>query len=224
MSLDFLSPAASSGAPPARSPIFELAAAGTGALVESRDGWDVIASFGEPEAEARACAETAGFADLSHLTKIEAALANPAGAPDGLADRPLGWWVCTVRPDLQLIVGSPASGDRLEAPVPPGARTTDLTAALCAIAVAGPRAREVFARFCALDLRGAEMPVRGFRPGSVARTPGYVLREAPDRFLMICGAAYGIYLWEVVADAAEHLGGRAVGIDALPSPLEAGDA
>ena len=46
------------------------------------------------------------------------------------------------------------------------------------------------------------MPVGGFRPGSVARTPGYVLREDADRFLMLFGWALGEYLWTVVADAA----------------------
>ena len=33
--------------------------------------------------------------------------------------------------------------------------------------------RELLARFCALDLRAQARPVGGFRPGSVARTPGY---------------------------------------------------
>jgi hypothetical protein len=49
----------------------------------------------------------------------------------------------------------------------------------------------------------------------VARTPSFVLREAEERFLVLFGAAYGEYLWEVVLDAATHLGGRAVGVDVL---------
>jgi len=57
-------------------------------------------------------------------------------------------------------------------------------------------------------------PVGGFRPGSVARTPGYVLREAEDRLLVMVGWALGEYLWQVVADAARHLGGGPVGADA----------
>ena len=58
------------------------------------------------------------------------------------------------------------------------------------------------------------MPVGAFRPGSVARTPGMVLREAEDRYLMLFGAALGEYVWTVVADAAGHLGGGPVGADA----------
>ena len=91
----------------------------------------------------------------------------------------------------------------------------EVTSALAALTIAGPLAREVFARFCALDLRPQAMPVRGFRPGSVARTPGYVLREDADRFLMLFGWALGKYMWTVVADAAEALGGGPVGVDAL---------
>ena len=37
----------------------------------------------------------------------------------------------------------------------------------------------------------------------MARTPGYVLREDADRFLMLFGWALGEYMWTVVADAAE---------------------
>ena len=62
-------------------------------------------------------------------------------------------------------------------------------------------------------------PPRAFRPASVARTPGFVLRENGDRFLMLFGWALGQYMWETVADAAWRLGGGPVGADALV-PIE----
>ena len=91
----------------------------------------------------------------------------------------------------------------------------DLTSAMGALTIAGPLAPETFARFTAIDLRPQVTPVHGFRPGSVARTPGAILREAEDRWLMLFGAALGSYVWTVVADAAGSLGGGPIGVDAL---------
>ena len=51
----------------------------------------------------------------------------------------------------------------------------------------------------------------------MARTGGAILCEAPDRYLMLFGAALGQYVWTLVADAAGHLGGGPVGVDALAS-------
>jgi hypothetical protein len=59
------------------------------------------------------------------------------------------------------------------------------------------------------------MPVSAVRPGSVARTPAIVIRQAEERYLVLFGAALAEYMWSVVADAAEHLGGAPVGADAL---------
>jgi heterotetrameric sarcosine oxidase gamma subunit len=95
------------------------------------------------------------------------------------------------------------------------ASVVDVTTAQGALAIAGPLARELFARFTAIDLRPQVTPLRGFRPGSLARVPGAILREAEERYLMLFGAALGRYVWTVVADAAESLGGAPVGVDAL---------
>lgn len=120
------------------------------------------------------------WSDLSHLRKTEV---TEGGHP--------------MAPDRGLVLGEPADG-------------LDITTQLAAIRVAGPAARETIARFCALDLRPSVAPPQSFRPGSVARTPGYVLVE-PDAFLLLFGAAYGEYLWEVVSDAGRHLGGGPTG-------------
>jgi hypothetical protein len=42
-----------------------------------------------------------------------------------------------------------------------------------------------------------------------------LLRQGQDSFLHTFGAASAQYMWESVIDAAEELGGRPVGIDAL---------
>jgi glycine cleavage system aminomethyltransferase T len=174
----------------ARSPM-ERQALAAGARFEVRDGWNVAVSY-----------PTNGsvtWTDMSHLPKVEAH--GPHELTPGLASKVNGTWWCPITRHRALVIGS-TEHDGI-----------DVTTALAALSIAGPHAREVFARFCALDLREREMPVGGFRPGSVARTPGYVLREDEDRFLMLFGWALGEYMWEVVADAGASLGGA-------PAPVQ----
>jgi heterotetrameric sarcosine oxidase gamma subunit len=129
------------------------------------------------------------------------------------------WW-CPVTPERVLLVGDPASSPRARVDEL-GGRVVDLTCGLAAMTLAGPLCRELLARFCAIDVRPAVSPVASFRPGSVARTPGYVLVEGEDRLLIMVGWALGQYLWDVVADAAAHLGGGPVGVDALRAGVDA---
>jgi glycine cleavage system aminomethyltransferase T len=196
----FLAP---SGTAVARSPM-EGQAVAAGAHMELRDGWNVAVAYDAGERER--LERTVGWADVSHLTKLE--ITQAADLEPGLATRGHGAWWCRVTRDRALVIGDPGVREHVERPI-------EVTTALAALTIAGPLAREVFARFCALDLRPQAMPLRGFRPGSVARTPGYVLREDADRFLMLFGWALGEYMWTVVADAAEVLGGGPVGVDAL---------
>jgi glycine cleavage system aminomethyltransferase T len=203
MSLAFLDPSPRPGAgrwvPVARSPM-EGKAIAAGATLERRDGWNVAVRFDAPHG-------AVGYADVSHLRKTEIQ-GDDVGTPDGTATRVDGAWRCVLTPTRALVIGGSAEG-------------LDVTGNFCAMTVVGPMARETIARFCALDLRPDVTPVRGFRPGSVARTPGFVIREDEERYLLLVGSAYGEYLWTVVADAAGHLGGGPIGVDDL---LELPDA
>lgn len=204
MSTDFLTLAV--GGPPARSPLADRSH--QGAELEERDGWQVVVSYGDAEGESRACREAVGWADLSHLAKAE--LGGPSAwleaAEGGLAARRGEGWVCPLTPRRALLLGDTGA--------PPDGAWLDLTSALGAISITGPAARETIARFCAIDTRAVALPFKGFRPGSVGRTPGYLLREGEDAFLLLFGAAYGAYMWEAVADAGNRLGGRPVGVEA----------
>jgi heterotetrameric sarcosine oxidase gamma subunit len=221
--LAFMSPDADSPALIARTPM-ERRAVGAGARLERRDGWSVAVDYGDYEIERRRVTETVGFADRSNLTKLELhstaeAVATLGLTPGAAASRDGAWW-CPVTPARVLVLGRSDGG--LPAEVS-GESTTalDLSSALAAMTLVGPGANELLARFCAIDVRPSVMPVAAFRPGSVARTPGYVLREREDRLLVLVGWALGEYLWDVVADAAEHLGGGPVGADALREPADA---
>ncbi len=229
MSQAFLSPVASAEAP-ARSPLADAAAAAGGRL-EVRDGWELATSFGDAAAEAAACATSVGFADRSSLTKLELQggaerLEQAAGALElGSAQLLDGAWHCPVAPGLRIeLHPAGGAGERREVLEAAGVRVLDLTASLGAISVCGPGAAETIARFCAIDTRPKSLPLCGFRPGSVARTPGHLLRESEDGFLLLFGAAYGEYVWQQVATAAATLGGRPVGPEALAAASEVRDA
>jgi hypothetical protein len=197
-SLAFLSPAPTAIA---RSPM-EREAIAAGARIEQRDGWNVAVEF---EGEAGRL-ETVAFADRSALGKLEVQAKH--GLDLGVATRRDEAWWCPTSRTRALVLCEPERTAALRQELPDA---IDLTSALAALTIAGPLARETFARFTAIDLRDHVTPVHAFRPGSVARTPGAILRESEDRWLMLFGAALGSYVWTVVADAAASLGGGPVG-------------
>jgi glycine cleavage system aminomethyltransferase T len=222
-SLAFLSPGAGAVA---KSPM-EPGTVAAGATIENRDGWNVAAAFPD---EGRSLSRV-GFADLSHLGKIEiqgdVSAITGHDLELGRALRAEGAWWCPYSTQRAVVLCSPrdtvALRDRLTASAAEAsslASVIDTTTSQGAMTILGPLARETFARFTAIDLRPSVTPPLAFRPGSVARTGGAILCEAPDRYLMLFGAALGQYVWTVVADAAGNLGGGPVGVDAL-EPIDA---
>ncbi len=194
MSLAFLSPVTANGAV-ARSPMERLAKQ-AGARFEARDGWNVAVAYAEREG-------AVSWADLSHLRKWEV---EGRGGDFGTARREDGAWVCPLTPSRALVVGGS------EAP----ADAVDVTCNYAALLVFGAQARETIARFCALDLRPHKAPPGSFLPGSIGRQPGMILCEAGSRYLLLFGWATAEYMWTVVEDAARPLGGRPVGLEAIP--------
>jgi aminomethyltransferase len=208
VSLAFLSPSAGGLA---RSPMERQALAG-GASFEQRDGWNVAVRFYGVEAERERARSAVGFADLSHLGKLEVQ-GPPAGELElGRVSWDGGTCWCPYSEARAIALCEPANLPALRERL---VDAVDVTTTFAALAIEGPLARELFARFTALDLRDAVAPVHAFRPGSVARTPGAVIRQSEERWLMLFGAALGQYMWTVVDDAAANLGGGPVGVDAL---------
>jgi heterotetrameric sarcosine oxidase gamma subunit len=208
VSLDFLTAAAASDGVIARSPMEGMAKA-AGARFELRDGWNVAVDY----PNRRAAGEVA-WADVSHLPKLEISPARPVSETItslefGTAVRREDAWWCRLTETRALVIGARPALDDGDLDV------IDVTSNFAALTLVGPLARETFARFCALDLRPAVTPVGALRPGSIGRQPGILIREADDRYLFLFGWATGEYMWSVVADAGEHLGGGPIGLDAL---------
>jgi glycine cleavage system aminomethyltransferase T len=203
VSLEFLTPVAADDAAIARSPMERLARA-AGARFELREGWNV-AVWNPSEERA---SDTVGWADVSHLRKFELQGEGVANG-FGTATRSGDGWLCPLTPSRALVVG--AAPDATATP-----DAIDVTTCFAALTILGPLGRELIARFCAIDLRPQVSPPGSFRPGSIARQPGMIVCEAPERFLLLFGWAVGEYMWTVVQDAGRQLGGAPVGVDALP--------
>ena len=240
MSLAFLTPESQGDRVVARSPMERLARA-AGGRMQQRGGWNVAVAYDDAAQEHMRLTSTVAFADRSNLGKLELqaepavlarVIAEASGAGPlqlGSAQRAAGAWWCPVTPARTLVLSDPdvagaVHGAVLQAADGAALTIVDVTCGLAAMSLAGPSARELLGRFCAIDVRPAATPATGFRPGSIARTPGYLLRESEDGLLVLVGWALGEYLFRVVADAAEHLGGGPVGADALAAHLEAGRA
>jgi glycine cleavage system aminomethyltransferase T len=198
-SLAFLSPDGAEDVAVARSPM-ESKAKAAGARFEVQGGWNVAVEYPGQDR----VGQTAGFTDVSHLRKLEL---QGDGVPGelGEAKREGDAWICQLTPTRALLLGGAHTA-------PPEA--VDVTTCFAALTIFGPQAREVIARFCALDLRPQVAPPGSFRPGSIARQPGMIVVEDEQRFLLLFGWAVGEYVWTVVEDAAGSLGGGPVGVDA----------
>jgi heterotetrameric sarcosine oxidase gamma subunit len=221
--LDFLSPDLADAGLAARSALARETLA-TGARVESRDGWELAVGYGDRDAELGGIAATVALVDCSQLGTLELQASEhtldelaPLPHLGDLATRAQSAWWCRVTPTRALLLSEPSATPSLRTRIDGelDGHLLDVTGAYAKLTLAGPLARDALARFCALDLRPHLVPVGGFRPGSLARTPGAVLHEAEQRYLLIFGAAYASYVWSVVADAVEQLGGRTAGVDAL---------
>jgi glycine cleavage system aminomethyltransferase T len=88
----------------------------------------------------------------------------------------------------------------------PPERTTDVSAGYAAIQIAGRGAATVLRRLTELELD--DLP----KVGALAHVRAIVIRDDEESYRLVFEQEDGHYLWEVVVDAAEPLGGGPVGM------------
>jgi glycine cleavage system aminomethyltransferase T len=158
-----------------------------GAEFEERNGWLLATRFPHEH--------ELGVRDISHLGKLEV-----RGDVDLLHVE--GAKVVPITSKRALVVCDYVRCADVEAKLRLLHEVWDVTGALAGLDIAGPGAETLMRRVTAHDLD--DLPAAA----SVSHVgPCVLVREGVERFLLFFPQEYGHYLWEVVVDAAEPLGG-----------------
>ena len=118
---------------------------------------------------------------------------------------------CRIAPDTWLLHSSRHEPRELEAMVAKACvrrscAVTDLSDGLVMLALEGPRAVDVLARGCGLDLGGAACGIGFCARTRFAQLPVVLRHAAMQRFELIVDRSTAQYLFDWIADAAAALG------------------
>jgi sarcosine oxidase subunit alpha len=92
---------------------------------------------------------------------------------------------------------------------------TNLTSALAAVQLVGPRSRELLRKLTALDLSPPQFADLTCAQGSVAKVHALVVRadlEPELAYEVYCGREFGEYLWDTLRDAGQEFGAVPFGV------------
>ena len=177
--------------------------------------WRLPEAFSDPQQEAERVRQGVGFHDASANGKldlkgrdIETLLASLASATQLSVFR--------LRPDHALLLTPPArQGEVAEGLLralsqePCCAHLTDVTSALSAFALVGPKAGGVLAKLTSLDLRPQAFPDGAAAQTAVATVHAIMTRQDWGRlpaYRLLLDRSYAEYAWEAIRQAGESLG------------------
>lgn len=119
---------------------------------------------------------------------------------------PDGATILRLGPD-ELLVESPTD-DLLVRLGAAGRSLTDVSAARAGIDLTGPRARDVLAKGCAVDLHPATFPPGGCAQTTLARTNVLIQCLVDGDYRIRTGSSFGDYLADWLIDAAAEFAAR----------------
>jgi aminomethyltransferase len=207
-----------------------------GAALVERDGWLLPRSYGNPTAEQIAVREAVGVLDISESGKVDLKSDN-LDAALGAAFKGLGrveigravsagqggtTRVCRLTDGQALLVTAPgALQNTLDAlgkvaSAQSCTHVTDLTSALCALRLLGPKAPAVLERLSWLDLAPDRFTDGALAQGSVARIHALIVRRDTaglTGYDLCVDRDLGAYLWAIVLEQGAPLGLKPVGYE-----------
>jgi heterotetrameric sarcosine oxidase gamma subunit len=177
--------------------------------------WRLPGDYGDPEAEAGRVRQSVGLQDVSAIGKLDVKGREAARLLAGVASWD-GLSALRLRPDHFLVLTPSGQEARLVETLgrrsnqsASCAHVTDVTPALSALALVGPRARDVLAKLIALDLRADRFPDGTSAQGGLAKIHAVVLRRdwgGLTAFSLLVPRELGEHAWETLREAGEEFG------------------
>ncbi len=177
--------------------------------------WRLPEAFADPESEAEQVRQSVGLQDVSAIGKLDLKGREGERLLAGLAP-PGRLSVLRLRPDHILILTLPGHQGQVAegllqvlSRTPCCAHLTDMTGALSAFALVGPRAREVLAKLTSLDLRAQAFPNGACAQTGLAKAHVIIHRADWGQVLayrLLLGRELGEYGWEVIRTAGASFG------------------
>jgi len=210
----------------------QLAAAGRrlGATFVQEDAWQLIADYGNPEAEGRSLRSEAVIVDWSHVGKItvrgadapvQVARLEPRAADVvRLSSCSRADVACLRLTDDEFLVICPPGGDRDAAALLDAGVTSVVVhgGGTGCLVLAGPRRDEVLERSCAMNLRRDRVV-----PGSVVQTTMHfvhcTLWRTDDLDVIFHSRDFSESLFDAFLDVGLSVGLRPAGLATLPVRL-----
>ena len=220
--------------PVARTPLHHWHAA-RGARFAERDGWRVVADYGDAEREAEAARAGVGLADISAFAKMSllgpgvSALVECLAPGMALAPRRVApvlggsALACRLTQDHLLVLSNSYQLSAINSlPDQPGEGEpliqTDVTSTFAGFAVVGPRVESFLRTLTHLDLRRASFPVNSCAETALAGVEALLLRTDELSLPSVRGyVAWDLaeYVWERLMEAGHPGGITPVGLDPL---------
>lgn len=127
--------------------------------------------------------------EVSTLPEVNAILRGANGA-----------MICGLRPDEWALLGGTPDVDALRAAVGDDGAVIDTTASRVGLVLDGPRARDVLASCCALDVRPRVFPPGCCAQTLIGRAGVFIAPLAPDRYLVACRPSSADYVVRWLTD------------------------
>jgi sarcosine oxidase subunit alpha len=176
--------------------------------------WRLPESFAQPEVEAERVRQGVGLEDVSAIGKLDVKGRGVERFFDLFAAR-ADFSLLRLTPDHALLLTPPERQEQVAGLLlatlsqEPCAHLTDVTSALSAFALVGPRASEVLARLTSLDLRSRAVPDGACAQAGLAKVHAIISREdwgELPAYRLLLAREVGEYGWEVIRDAGASLG------------------